>query len=136
MLPLATAGMAMLPGLIRTGREIAGGLADARAVQQANMPAPDAMANQNQFLGQMQGGGIYDPDGQYQNRIRQNALTNTVQQANLANRQADQGVKRAYVVDTYRGAQDMAMAGIDNYLQMQRDGANNLARMATAYAPR
>lgn len=118
------------------GEATIGAFADGRAIEQANMPAPDALANQNQYLSQMQGGGIYDPDGQYQNRLRQNALTNTVQQANLQNRQADQGMRRAYVIDTYRGAQDMGKSAIDNYLGMQRDGANNLARMATAYAPR
>jgi hypothetical protein len=131
--PIATGLIAAAPAILRAGGAAMSGLADLRAAQQVNMPAQNALEMERRMLEQHSNGGLFDPNGQYQQAMEQRGVRQAVQAANMDNRQANEALKRGYVMNTYRNAQDMGMRAIDTYLQGNNQAILNRANIALAY---
>jgi hypothetical protein len=114
-------------------RQFSGQLADFNAGYQTNMPAQNALEMERRVLEQNSNGGLFDPNGQYQQAMEQRGARQAVQAANMDNRQANEALKRGYVMNTYKNAQNMGMRAIDAYLQGNNQAMLNRANLATAY---
>lgn len=128
---MAIAGMAA-KGIGAAGK-IAGGLSDAHTALFANTPAQDARDMLPSMMGQMSNGGVYDPNGQYQQSLEQRGVRQQVQNANMDNKAANESLKRRYVLDSYGKAQDSSMGAINNYLQGAQAAMLGRQQLARAY---
>ncbi len=116
-----TAGL----GVVNTGLQLAGNYfarrnpldmaSNAAARAYSEIPAADGMAGNAQMYGES--AARFGPGSAYSRGAEDQAMRGSYRNAVIRNRDANEGLKRQYVADSYRAAQDLGMSMIDSYLQ-------------------
>lgn len=130
MNPLIMAGLAAAPQIMQGIRGVAGGVADAAAGFHSNMPAADPMSFGGQYSQQSMD--RFGGNSQFGRGFEDQSARAGYRNYNQRQKETNEQLKRNYITDSYRAAQDTGMAAIDSYLQRAANNDALSVQMATA----
>lgn len=105
----------ILPQVLKGAGQIAGGLSNAQGYAFGQTSAQDPMKMQQGMVAGMQE--VVDPNSQLGRNIEAQQMRTDARGFNMANKGANEGLKRQYAADSYSAAQRMGQSGIDAYLR-------------------